>query len=144
MGIRATTKNDEYRQTGALSEVYSDFNHVFFPNPNTGQIPRKTNVDAVKMSIRNLLLTNKYERLRNPTFGSNIRRYLFESYSDRIEGELRDEIIQTIKNYEPRVRVIEVEVQSVPENNSIYIDIEFAVVTAKESTNLEIILNRVR
>ena len=144
MGIKTVTKNDDYRQAGAKSEIYSDFNHSFIANPNTRQLPRKTNTEAVKQSLRNMLLTNKYERLRNPEFGTNIRRYLFESFDGHIVEQLENEIRISIQNYEPRVRVIDIVVDPRPDDNSIYINIEFAIVTAKDSTNLELILYRVR
>lgn len=144
MGIKTATKNDDYRQAGAKSEIYSDFNHSFIANPNTRQLPRKTNTEAVKQSLRSMLLTNKYERLRNPEFGTNIRRYLFESFDGHIVEQLENEIRISIQNYEPRVRVIDIVVDPRPDDNSIYINIEFAVVTAKDSTNLELILYRVR
>ena len=144
MGIKTVTKNDDYRQAGAKSEIYSDFNHSFIANPNTRQLPRKTNTEAVKQSLRSMLLTNKYERLRNPEFGTNIRRYLFESFDGHIVEQLENEIRISIQNYEPRVRVIDIVVDPRPDDNSIYINIEFAIVTAKDSTNLELILYRVR
>lgn len=144
MGVKTALKNDEYKITGKADDVYSDFNHTFLPHPNTGQISRKTNVDAVKLALRNLILTNKYERLRNPAFGSNIRRFLFETYDGFIEEELKSEITRTIETFEPRVRLIEVDVSTSPDDHSIYINIEFAVISSQIADNLELVLYRVR
>lgn len=144
MGIKTALKNDEYKVTGKPTDTYSDFNHTFLPHPNTGQISRKTNVDAVKLSLRNLILTNKYERLRNPAFGTNIRRFLFETYDGFIEDELRSEITRAVETFEPRVRLIEIDVQTQPDDNSIYINIEFAVISSQNTSNLELVLYRVR
>ena len=144
MGVRTATKNDEYRITGKSDDFYSDFNHTFLPHPNTGQISRKVNVDAVKLALRNLILTNKYERLRNPEFGTNIRRFLFETYDGFIEEELKSEITRAVETFEPRVKLIEVDVQTQPDDNSIFINIEFAIVSSQNTDNLELVLYRVR
>ncbi len=69
MGVKTALKDDEFKQLNKDRDIYSDFNHTFLPHPFTNQISRKTNVDAIKLSMRNLILTNKFERLRNPAFG---------------------------------------------------------------------------
>lgn len=144
MGARLAQQNDEYIQSGADSEVYSDFLHAFLPHPNTGQITRRTNVDAVKQSIRNIVLTNKYERLRNPTFGGNIRRYLFEPFTATTSAELEQEIRETIERYEPRADIDQIEVTPNEDNNSIAVSIVFYVVMERDAQRVDLTLYRVR
>ena len=144
MGIRIAKENDEYRQSGALADKYSDLNKSFLPNPNTGQITRKVNVESVKQALRNLLLTNKYERLRNPEFGTRLNRFLFEQFDSHIEEEIKEEIYNAIETHEPRVRVIDCAVDSQTDNNAIVINIEFAIITSNQPANLELTLYRVR
>jgi uncharacterized protein len=144
MGARATKKNEEYRQVSGNSELYSDFANSFFPHPNTGQVTRRRNVDSVKQSLRNLILTNKYERLRNPTFGGNIQRYLFEDANDITAYEIKSDIEYLVKEYEPRVKLIEVKVDPSPDNNAMSVFIRFGVFTFTEETSLDIELYRVR
>jgi len=144
MGVRTAQRDDAYKNNNRNDEVYSDFNHTFVPHPNTGQISKKVNVDAVKLSLRNLLLTNKYERVRNPEYGTNIRKYLFERFDGVIDDELRTEIEDAVNRFEPRVRIIDIYIDQRPDENSIYIDIQFAVLTVKEVQNLELTLYRVR
>lgn len=144
MGVRVATQNDEYKQTGRTDDLYSDFNHTFRAHPNTGQIQRKNNIDAVKLALRNLLLTNKYERLRNPQFGSNLNRYLFEPIEPRIEQEIKQHIEYTIDNYEPRVEVIDVIVRADEETQTVYVRIQFYVSMSKDPQEVDLVLYRVR
>ena len=144
MGVRVAKQNEEYKQSGRTDDIYSDFNHAFRPHPNTGQISRKTNVDAVKLSLRNLILTNKYERLRNPRFGGNIRRYLFEQIEPRIESEIKQEIEYMVQNYEPRVELIETTVTASEEQQAVYVKLVFYTVSAKDPQEVDLVLYRVR
>lgn len=144
MGVRTAQRDDAYKNNNRNDEIYSDFNHTFVPHPNTGQIGKKVNVDAVKLSLRNLLLTNKYERVRNPEYGTNIRKYLFERFDGVLDDELKIEIEDAVNRFEPRVRLLDIYIDQRPEENSIYIDIQFAVLTVKEVQNLELTLYRVR
>ena len=145
MGVKTARSNEEYKISAKNRDLFSDFNHSFLPHPNTGQISRKTNVDSVKMALRNLLLTNKYERLRDPEFGGNIRRWLFENLEPvNVTREIKKHIEEMIRNNEPRVRVIEITVTANEERAEINVNIEFAVTTAETNQNLDITLYRVR
>ena len=145
MGVKTARSNEEYKISAKNRDLFSDFNHSFLPHPNTGQISRKTNVDSVKMALRNLLLTNKYERLRDPEYGGNIRRWLFENLEPvNVTGEIKRHIEEMIRNNEPRVRVIEITVTANEERAEINVNIEFAVTTAETNQNLDITLYRVR
>jgi len=145
MGVKTAKKNDEYKLSDKRRDFYSDFNHTFLAHPHTQQISRKTNADAVKMALRNLILTNKYEKLRNPDFGGNIRRHLFEPFDDqRIPQEIERHIKELVKNYEPRVRLNSVEVTSNEEYNEMNVHIVFSIITSQTDETLDITLYRVR
>lgn len=144
MGVKTATKNDEYRQSARNRDIYSDFNHTFLPHPNTKQISRKVNVDAVKLAVRNLVLTNKYERLRNPEFGGNITHYLFEELNKDTAREIENDIKWLIDTYEPRAKVIDVVSYLPDDGNYIDLTITFNVITSKEVEDLNITLYRVR
>jgi phage baseplate assembly protein W len=135
---------DEYKSSGGSQEIYSDFLHTFLPHPSTQQITRKTNEDSVKMALRNLIFTNKYERPRNPTFGGNIRNYLFEPFTPLIENNIKRDLENLIQNYEPRVRVLEINVSALPDDNGLAISITFRTVTAPTPQQVDISLYRVR
>ena len=144
MSVKRILDQQKYKLAGGQAEPYSDFAQSFFPHPTTGNISRKVNVDSVKMALRNLLLTNKYERLKNPTFGSNIRRYLFDSFSPTTSKYIEEDIRSAIENNEPRVRILELNVKQNEDNNALEIDLQFSVITNPEPQNLELTLYRVR
>ena len=144
MSARKATKYEEFQQTGTNTDVYSDFDNAFLPHPLTGQITRRKNVDAVKMALRNLIFTNKYERLRNPNFGSSIQKYLFENINRSTAIEIENDIKYLIENYEPRVRLIQVKATPVEENNALNINIIFATNLEQGNQEVELTLYRVR
>lgn len=144
MGARLAKENEQYLKTGSKYDIYSDFNHTFIPHPNTGQITRRVNIESVKLALRNLLLTNKYERLRNPDFGGNIRRWLFEPFNQNTRVEIEDEIKNMVRNYEPRVRLLEVIVTDDVDNNAVNVRITFNVLTSIDKEEVELTLYRVR
>lgn len=144
MGARIAKNNQEFRQQAADFELYSDFNHSFLPHPFTGQISRVSDVDSVSQSLRNLILTNKYERLRNPDFGGNIRRYLFEQFKPTTSIELQQRIEDMINRFEKRARVIEVDVEDDPDRNAIAITIVYSIRKVEQQQRLNLTLYRVR
>lgn len=144
MSARKATKYEEFQQTAAETDVYSDFDTSFLPHPFTGQITRRKNVDSVKMSLRNLILTNKYERLRNPEFGGNVRRFLFETFTPTTAPELETEIEYLVKNHEPRAQLIQVKVTPDEDNNAMNINIVFRTNLVQENQNIDLTLYRVR
>ena len=142
---RAPRNNDEYRQSGGNTDVFSDFLHTFLPHPNTGQITRRKNADSIKMALRNLILTKKYERIHNPRFGSNVSDWLFENLNESAASEIKDQIEYTIKRFEPRVELHEVTVNVDENNNAVVASVIFSVINfgdRREQLNLTI--SRVR
>ena len=124
--------------------VYSDFYSNFDLELVKKDLLSYKNEDSVKRSIRNILLTDKGERFFNPTFGSDIRKMLFENFSPSTEQVVADLIKTAIGNHEPRANVIEVNVSGNPDQNSMYINIVFSVINKAEPVTLELILNRIR
>jgi phage baseplate assembly protein W len=144
MTVKRIKEQQKYQQSGGPTEIYSDFVQSFFPHPTTGNISRRVNVDSVKMGLRNLILTNKYERLKNPSFGTNIRRHLFELFTETTASDLENDIRDAIENYEPRVRIIELNVIPNEDQNQMTVNLLFSVITNQEPQNLELTLFRVR
>ena len=124
--------------------VYSDFYSNFDLELVKKDLLSYKNEDSVKRSIRNILLTDKGERFFNPTFGSDIRKMLFENFSPSTEQVIADLIKTAIGNHEPRANVIDVNVSGNPDQNSMYINIVFSVINKAEPVTLELILNRIR
>jgi len=109
------------------SRVYKDLNLNFSANPVTGDVTTVTDVIAVKRSVRNLLLTNHYDKPFHPEIGSNVPALLFESFGPITGNQLSRAIEEMIGNFEPRARVTHVECSPISESNSYNIVINFYV-----------------
>ena len=109
------------------SRVYKDINLNFSTNPVTQDVTTLTDVNAVKRSVRNLLLTNHYDRPFHPEIGSNIQALLFENFGPITANQLSRTIEEMIANFEPRARVESVECYPVSETNTYDVRIYFYV-----------------
>lgn len=124
--------------------VYSDIRTNLDVHPVKQDIVLLTNADAVKNSIRNILLTRPYERPRKPSFGAGLSGYLFENVSRATEGSIRDAIILAIENYEPRASIVEVYVSVLPDRDAYAATIVFAIVNQIDPVQLDVLLERIR
>ena len=88
--------------------LYSDISMLFKPHPNTQDMTAVTDIDAVKQSIKNLVLTRLTERPFQPLLGTGLAGLLFELADQFTEFAIRDEIFRVITEYEPRVTNLEV------------------------------------
>ena len=109
------------------SRVYKDLNLNFSANPVTGDVSTVTDVVAVKRSVRNLLLTNHYDRPFHPEIGPNIPYLLFENFGPITGNQLSRAIEEMIGNFEPRARVETVECYPVPDASTYDVRIYFYV-----------------
>jgi len=124
---------------------YSDIGIGFVAHPITGNIQRKVDSDAIKQSVKSLVLTNFYERPFKPDIGSSLRYLLFELFTPATKQMMENAIGEVIKNYEPRVELQTVNVKEDPNNNYLESTIIFKIKNRpNESINLSIILERVR
>ena len=109
------------------SRVYKDINLNFSTNPVTQDVTNVTDVNAVKRSIRNLLLTNHYDRPFHPEIGSNVQAILFENFGPIAANQLTRAIEEMLANWEPRARVESVECIPVPNSNRYDVSIYFYI-----------------
>ena len=109
------------------SRVYKDLNLNFSTNPVTQDVTTLTDVNAVKRSVRNLLLTNHYDRPFHPEIGSNIQALLFENFGPITANQLSRTIEEMIANFEPRARVESVECFPLQDRNTYDVRIYFYV-----------------
>ncbi|MDC3266477.1 GPW/gp25 family protein [bacterium] len=123
---------------------YSDISIAFGLNPFNEDVVRVVNIDAIKRSVKNLVLTDKYERLLDPDIGGNVRRTLFEPMTPLTEGVLQDYIIEVIENYEPRCLLESVDVQANYDTNSYSVTIRFRANASENVQTLDFLLERVR
>ena len=125
-------------------KIFSDLDLSFNKHPVTGDVGAKFNEQAVKNSIKNLVLTRHYERPFRSEIGSNIGNMLFELATPALAAILKQEIINLIRNFEPRVDQLEVEVSFSPDNNYILVKIIFTIVMTTSPIVLEFTLDRTR
>ncbi len=123
---------------------WSDFDISFNVNPNTRNLLVKKDVESIKQSLKNLLLTKKGERPFSPFYGSNIYSYLNEPMDIITKELIKDEIFTSIKNYESRINLIDVLVED-DGRNAIKIIVEFNITGSDvRSFSLNLSLERVR
>lgn len=124
---------------------YVDLDFAFRANPVTGDVSLKKHEEAVKQSVLNILLTNRGERPFEPLFGSNIREQLFENFDPIIAQLIDSEIRISLENYEPRIRLINVDVDGSPDTNSLDITVEFEILSPEiVRTSVQFSVERLR
>jgi phage baseplate assembly protein W len=130
--------------TTNILTAFSDLDLNFTIHPVKKDINRHTNETAVVNSIKNLILTNHYERPFQPDIGSNVRRMLFENMDTITATVLENEIAQTIKNYESRVDISTLNVSPDYENNGFKVYMEFYVANRTTPITINFLLERIR
>jgi phage baseplate assembly protein W len=123
---------------------FSDLDLNFTIHPIRKDINRTTGDMAVINSIKNLVLTNHYERPFQPEVGSNVRRLLFENLDNLTASSIEKEIEQVIKNFEPRARITKVNAIADFENNGFKVSMEFFVVNKTSPITINFFLERIR
>lgn len=143
---RTQTKSDANKKAIITSRdvLYSDFDLSFLKHPNTKDVTILKDIDAVKQSVKNLVLTAKGERPFQPLLGSNIRRLLFEPVDDFTAFDIKEEVQTTLQNFEPRVKILNIDVVSEPDNNRFRLSIEFQMITNLETGTASFYLERIR
>ena len=124
--------------------LYKDLALSFERNDNTKDIIVKKDIEAVKQSVRNLILTNHFERPFHPEIGSNLRAMLFENITPQMTHALSKQIDLLIKNFEPRAKLVQINVQPFIERNGYRASISFFVVNTPERVEMESFLERLR
>jgi len=129
----------------ARDRIYSDMDFAFRENPVTGDVAIKKDVEAVKQSVLNILLTNRGEKPFDPSFGSGIRSYLFENIDAVTETLIREDIVFSLNNFEPRVVIEDLSVTAKPDNNSVDISLTVEIVNpVNVVTTIEFTVERLR
>ena len=145
MGAKDAYTDGTYQGEDRASQLYSDIDLFFGPKIGSKDVNRVTNFTAVKRSVRNLILTNFYEKPFHPEIGSGVRDILFEPMTPITAYVLTMKIEEVIENFEPRVKLVGVRAIPNLDNNTYNVTIEFYVVNAPaELVNMEVLLERLR
>jgi phage baseplate assembly protein W len=130
--------------TTNVARTYKDLDLLFNVHPIKKDINKHTAEMAVINSIKNLVLTNHYERPFQPELGSNVSKLLFENLDFVTSSALEREILQTIRNFEPRASVYRITVIPDYDNNGFTVDMEFTIINRTEPITITFFLDRVR
>jgi len=136
----ATTTNKSKRS----NRIYSDLNLSFTKNPATKDVARIFDVQAIKRAVKNIILTNKYERAFNSDFGCNLRGFLFENITEPLLVIIKDRVAMAIEKYEPRVSVEDVVVKEDIDKNGLNIMVSFLINGTEAPVSVSTFLQRVR
>ena len=110
------------------SRAFKDISLSFNPHPVTKDLPVLVNERAIVRSVRNLVETIPTERFFNSLIGTDIRDSLFDNFTSVTVTIIEDQIRTTLRNFEPRVNNVGVEVDGFPDSNAINVKVLFDIV----------------
>ena len=151
----AKTINAGYTDAQSVNEsslttyTYRDFSLFFTKNPVTGDVSTITDVADVKRSVRNLVLTNEFDRPFHPEIASHVRDLLFQPFTAITYNLLRNRIDKVLEIYEPRAKLTRIEIDDREfqnmDNNTLSVKIFFTLNNAPTNEeNVDIMLERIR
>lgn len=124
--------------------LFSDLHKDLTVNPISGDLAVKRDEEAVKESIKNLILTDKGERLMQPLVGGNIRAMLFENNTPAVIKMIQEQIRTVIETYEPRASLLDINVLSSLDENTVKVDIYFYINNVEQPISVSVFLERTR
>jgi len=123
---------------------FSDLSIALTPHPVTGKLTTKKNAEAVVGAIKNLILTNRFERPYDPLFGSDVRNRLFENFDAIEQVNIERDIVTAIQNFEPRVSINDVTVIAEPNSNRVKVGLSFFIVNDARPIEVGLEIERTR
>ena len=126
------------------TRLFSDLDLNFTAHPVTGDIIRRFDENAIKQSVKNLLMTRNFERPFHSEIGSPIRALLFEPPGPMFSVMMERAILDVINNFEPRVEVVGIRVDDFSDANAVGVSIEFKIVNTERPITIDLALERTR
>ena len=111
----------------ATSLSFKDLNITFKKHPVTNDVVVSKDASAIKQAIVNVLLTNRGERLMNPRYGSDIRRFLFEPLDYGTAFQIKGNIRDTLERFEPRINVLDIKCKLNFTDNGFDVELQYSV-----------------
>jgi phage baseplate assembly protein W len=130
--------------TNNTVKQFTDIDLSFAVNPFTKDIYLKTEEDAVKTALKHLLRTDNFERPFHPEIGTQIRSLMFENFSSAVKIAMERTIFESIEKFEPRVRLISVEVEESIDANDLIISVIFTLKNSPAPITITTSISRVR
>jgi len=139
----------DYRKSNdkrtALENAYSDLDIFFNRHPVTKDITTKTDAEAVKRSVRNIVLTNYFERVFKPSFGTNLSSALFELNTREVGSRVGKDIVESLQKLEPRINNIKIVASDQDlDSNRREITIYYNIINGLQKQQVNLTVNRVR
>lgn len=124
--------------------LYSDFKKDLEVNLLTDDVSILRDEDSVKEAIRNLLMTDRGERLMQPNLGAGLRQLLFENMIPSTFELIKERVKSTLEIYEPRADIIDITVSGSLDEGSVFVNIVFFINNREQPITLDVILERTR
>lgn len=131
-------------QRSARTKLYSDLNLRFNRHPQKNDLVPFYDLDAIKNSVKNLVLSGPNDRLFHPELGCGLGALLFELVDIFTVISIRNEIIRVLVDHEPRISGIVVDAVDMPDENAYRITIAFSVTGSNYTEEVNFSLNRLR
>ena len=126
------------------TKTFSDFNLLFTASPLTGDITKKSDEEAIKASLRNLISTKNYERPFHPEIGCQIFTLLFENFTSVTTQIMRKTINDVVNKFEPRVNILDIKINETIDQNNLDVTITFKILNSERPVTLNTFIQRVR
>lgn len=130
-------------KVNARKNLYTDLDLFMTPHPVTKDVTTKKDSDAIKRSVKNIILTNKFERPFKPNFGASVRNMLFELESQRKTRKITKEIEKMVSILEPRVNNVQVRIGEVI-GNELNMTVFYNITNGLPNQGVEFTVTRVR
>ena len=134
---------NEAKVVATTKGTYRDLDLLFRAHPQTGDVVTRTDAEAVKRSVRNIILTNHFERPFKPGFGGSIRDLLFELTTSRQLRKVQQRLTKVLETFEPRIEKVRV-VLNDHRDNEINIGIYYSILNGTPNQELELTVTRAR
>lgn len=120
---------------------FKDFDLNFSSHPITGDITKLTGDDSIKRAVKNLVLLQFYEKPFHPEIGSDVYGLLFENFDSVLKINLESAIRKTLLRHEPRIEVLDVFVEELPDDNRLATKITFQIINQTEPIIVNVVLD---
>jgi phage baseplate assembly protein W len=130
--------------TSKQIKQFADLDLSFTINPFTKDLYLKTDEDAVKTAIKHLIRTKNFERAFHPEIGTQVHSLLFENFSSAVKLAMERTITESIEKYEPRARLITVEIEEAVDTNDLVVNIIFTLKNTNSPITISTLISRVR
>lgn len=124
--------------------VFKDIDMNFAAHPVSGDVSVVTNDNDIKQSIRNLVMTNTWDRRFNSKLGTYLYRALFEPANGMTYQIVKKTVFDTLTDYEPRITVVDVLITPYEDNNAIVVDVIYTINNTSVQSNVKVVMERTR